>query len=160
MQSISAQDFNTFRDRINIGGGFGLSFGSYTYIQVSPVISYAVSSNFYLGLGLDYTYYKDSRYSYSYVYEGSIWAPKIFARYFIGDFFAQAEIQKYYYKNVYNSLNPSEMISETHYYAGGGYRSWVGANSFMYVMVLFDLQRSDFAFGNNPQVQIGFSHGF
>ncbi len=158
--SIKAQDFNKFTDKLYWGGNFGLSFGTYTYIQVSPVVSYAVNDNFYVGTGLDYTYFRDSRNSFSYIYEGSIWAPKVFARYFFKDFFAHVEFQQIYYKNVYNSLNPTEMISESHYYAGGGYRSWVGVNSFIFVMVLFDLERSDFYFGDNPIIQIGFSSGF
>lgn len=158
--NIYSQDFNKFTDKLYWGGNFGLSFGTYTYIQLAPIVSYAVTDDFYVGAGIDYTYFKDSRNPYYGTYEGSIWAPKVFARYFLGDFFAHVEFQQIYYKNVYNSLNPSEYISESHYYAGGGYRSWVGDNSFMFVMLLFDIERSDFNFGDNPIIQIGFSSGF
>jgi hypothetical protein len=158
--NLMSQDFNKFTDKLYWGGNFGLSFGTYTYIQIAPVVSYAVNDNFYVGTGMDYTYFKDSRNSFLNTYEGSIWAPKVFARYFVGDFFGHVEFQQIYYKNVYNIVNPNEMVSESHYYAGGGYRSWVGNNSFMFVMLLFDLERSDFYFGDNPLIQIGFSSGF
>lgn len=157
--NMYSQDYNKFTDKLYWGGNFGLSFGTYTYIQIAPIVSYAVTDDFYVGLGLDYTYFKDSRYT-NYVYEGSMWSPRVFARYFLGDFFGHVEFRQTYYKNVYNSLNPNEFLSESHYYAGGGYRSWVGDNSFMFVMLLFDLQRSDFNFGDNPLIQIGFSSGF
>jgi len=158
--NLKSQDFNKFKDNLYWGGNFGLSFGSYTYIQIAPVLSYAVTEDFHVGLGVDYTYFKDSRNIYTTSYEGSIWSPKVFARYFLGDFFGHVEFQQTYYKNVYNSLNPNEYISQSNYYAGGGYRSWVGLNSFVFVMLLFDLQSSDFYLGDNPFIQIGFASGF
>ena len=155
------QDFNTFKDKLYWGGSFGMSFGAYTYIQVAPVLSYAVSDDFIVGLGLDYAYFKDTQY-YPFVYEGSIWTPRLFARYFLLDnLFVHAEFQQMFFKDVYNiSLNPNAWITDSRMYAGGGYRSWMGPNSYSFIMLLFDLERSDFYFGSNPIVQIGFAAGF
>jgi hypothetical protein len=158
--NVSSQDFNTIKDKLYWGGNFGLSFGTYTYIQIAPVVSYAVTDDFYVGLGIDYTYFKDNRNQF-YTYEGSTWAPRLFARYFVfEDLFLHAEFTQVYYKDVYNPLNPSNWATYHRFYGGGGYRSWIGPNSYTFVMLLFDLESNEFDFGINPLIQIGFASGF
>ncbi len=157
---IKAQDFNKFTDKLAFGGDMGMSFGTYMYINVSPIVYYSVSEDFVLGLGIDYTYFKDNSYP-GFTYESSIWSPRFIARYFLGEnIFLNAEIQQMYYKDVYGtSLNPNSWISKTKYYAGGGYRTWFGANSYSFIMLLFDLQSNDYYFGINPQIQMGVAVG-
>jgi hypothetical protein len=157
----NAQDFNTFKDKLYWGGNFGLSFGSYTNIQIAPVIHYAYTDELIVGLGLDYTYFKDTRDPF-FSFEGSIWGPRIFGRYFVlDDFFIHAEFQQIIFKDQYsNSLLKDTWISESKFYAGGGYRSWIGTNSYMFIMLLFDLQDSEIFFGTNPFIQVGFAAGF
>lgn len=158
--NLKAQDFNRFKDKLYWGGSFGISLGTYTYIQTAPLVSYAVTENFHVGLGVDYTYFKDSRSLFGPSYQGSIWAPKVLARYFIGNYFGQVQFQQTFYKNVYNSLNPNEFISESHYYAGAGYRSWIGLNSYAFIILLFDIERTDFYLGDNPFAELGVAFGF
>ncbi len=158
--SAKAQDFNTFTDKLYWGGNFGISFGTYTYIQVAPVVSYAVTDKFIVGLGLDYTYFKDNR-NPLYSYEGSTWSPRLFARYFVlDDLFLHGEYLQVFYKDVYNTFNPDMWATYRLIYAGGGYRSWIGPNSYTFIMLLFNVESSDFDFGINPLIQIGFAAGF
>lgn len=159
--SVSAQksDYKpSFTDKLQWGGNLGMSFGSYTYIQVAPVLFYEIYDDLILGAGLDFTYYKDNFYHV----EGSIWSPRIFARYFILDnIFVHAEYIQSYYKDNYSPFPDKQwMWSEPGYYAGGGYRQWMGTNSYMFVMLLFDLQSDQMDFGNNPRMEIGFAAGF
>ncbi|RLD46550.1 MAG: hypothetical protein DRI86_02890 [Bacteroidetes bacterium] len=157
---INAQNFNKFTDKLAFGGDIGMSFGTYMYINVSPIVYYSVSENFVLGLGIDYTYFKDNSYP-GFTYESSIWSPRLMARYFLGEnIFLHAEIQQMFYQDVYGTtLNPNSWISSTRYYAGGGYRTWIGSSSYSFIMLLFDLQSDEFYFGINPQIQMGFAVG-
>lgn len=45
--------------RLTFGGGFGLQFGDYTLVNVSPQVGYNFSDKFNAGVGLSYSYYKD-----------------------------------------------------------------------------------------------------
>jgi len=158
--SAKAQDFNSFTSKLSFGGDMGMSFGAYTYINVSPIMYYSATDDFVIGLGIDYMYFKDSQ-NPMYTYESSVWSPRLLARYFLGEnIFLHAEIMQMYYKDVYGqTLQPDAWISDTRYYAGGGYRTWFGPSSYSFVMLLFDLERSEFNFGINPQIQIGFVTG-
>ncbi len=152
--------YASFTDRLSWGGNLGASFGSYTYIQLAPVLYYSVTDDFVIGAGLDFTYYKDNR-NPSFSTEGSVWSPRLFARYFImEDIFVHAEYQQYYYIDHYSPIHNDWVWSEPSYYAGGGYRQWIGQNSYMFFMLLFDLQSSEMNFGTNPRIQMGFAAGF
>src|SRR6187401_1866071 len=53
-----------FKDRVFIGGGLALSFGSYTYVGVSPIIGYRVTPRLTSGIGGSYYYWRDNYYNY------------------------------------------------------------------------------------------------
>ena len=160
MLSAQRDDGGSFTDDLYWGGDFGMSFGSYTYIRIAPVLYYEAFDDMFIGAGLDYTYYKDVR-NPIYTVEGSIWSPRIFSRYFVfEDIFVHAEYQRIYYKDKYSRINPNGWVYEDGIYAGGGYRQWMGNNSYMFIMLLFDLRNSDINFGINPRIQFGFAAGF
>ncbi len=51
------------RSRVFVGGNFGLSFGSYTFINLSPQVGYRFTDLFAAGIGINGQYIKDKRYS-------------------------------------------------------------------------------------------------
>lgn len=51
-------------DRMYFGGGFSASFGTLTYVYVSPVVGYMITRSLSGGLGITYQYYKDERFDY------------------------------------------------------------------------------------------------
>jgi len=55
----SSGDTPAFRERLFFGGSFGLSFGSITDIQISPVIGFWVMPRIAVAAGPTYRYYKD-----------------------------------------------------------------------------------------------------
>jgi len=64
-------------DRIYIGGNFGLQFGNYTIVDLSPQIGYRITDRLTSGIGITYMYlkYTDPVYNFSYktnIYGGSI----------------------------------------------------------------------------------------
>ena len=81
---ISAQrgEGGSFMDDLYWGGDFGISFGSYTYIRLAPVLYYEAFEDLYVGTGVEYTYYKDTR-NPMFIVEGSVWSPRVLTRYFV-----------------------------------------------------------------------------
>lgn len=51
----------SLKDKIFVGGGFGLLFGNVTNINISPLVGYKVTPEFHVGVGASYTYLKDNR---------------------------------------------------------------------------------------------------
>lgn len=72
------------------GGNLGLMFGTYTVIDVSPLVGYKVTEKFHVGTGLTYTYYKyseDGTYNGGSTTKGfefstSIYGGRLFTRYY------------------------------------------------------------------------------
>ena len=118
-----------FKERISIGGSLGLSFGSNSFlVEVSPMIGYAITKKFIVGIGLSYKFYKyKDYYALTYtdstgaiyisdlydlktnMYGGSVWA-----RYFltgigvpvIENLFLHAEVEPLLFINNF-TYNPS-----------------------------------------------------
>ncbi len=157
--TFAQSKFDSFFEKTSIGGNFSLGFGSYTYVQVAPILYYNINEKLTLGLGVDYTYFKDNYYKPS--ISGSTIGVRGFGQYVIYEnFFAHVEIQRLFIQDVYNlTPMPNDWLGDNQFFAGGGYRSWMSASSYTYILLLFDLERNDFIFGINPRIEVGFSMG-
>lgn len=72
-QNSSFESKNNFWQKVQFGGGLGLSFGNrYTDISVSPSAIYNVNEYFSVGLGAQYTYVKQKDFYNSNLYGGSL----------------------------------------------------------------------------------------
>jgi len=79
-------------DKIIVGGGIGLSFGTITNISVMPKVGYRITENFSAGIGLGYNYFRWKDYfelqdvngntSY-YDYKTSMYSASVWARYIV-----------------------------------------------------------------------------
>ncbi|KQS32861.1 hypothetical protein [Dyadobacter sp. Leaf189] len=58
-----------FKDRLRAGGGFGLSLGTFTNINLSPMVGYELTEKLVAGVGVTYMFFKQ-RYFDSYSYYG------------------------------------------------------------------------------------------
>ncbi|MCP4356260.1 MAG: hypothetical protein GY793_11690, partial [Proteobacteria bacterium] len=110
----------TLNDKIFFGGGIGLQFGSYTGIEISPVIGYKPIDNLYTGLKLTYQYYGGSNTDWS----QNVWGGSVFAEYVLLDrFVGHAEYEQLYVKESYDSGVASyEFWVETPLIGGGIYQ--------------------------------------
>jgi hypothetical protein len=64
-KSLPKAKTNAFWERVNFGGGFGLSIGNnFTNITIAPSGIYNFNDYFALGMGLQYSYLKEKN-SYS-----------------------------------------------------------------------------------------------
>lgn len=153
------KDFDIM-DKLVIGGSFGAAFGDITFIDISPTVGYLVSDNVLLGIGGKYIYFKDNTPGYK--FQTNIYAGSLFGQYFfLENFVAHAE---YELMNRGFSRDPSrfelERINVHSVFLGGGYRGSLGGNSFVNLLVLFNLNDSEFSPYTNPQIRAGFGIGF
>ena len=157
--SVKSQVYQGNERKWYFGGSLGLSVGSVVSISIMPEVAYAITEDLFVGGGVRYSYYKDNRFTP--VYQSTIWGGKLFVRYYIfEDIFLHLEAERLYFQDP-NYTNPTgeEWIYRDYYYGGGGYRQWVGANSYMTIELLFDLTNNDYSFGSNPMLRMGFGIG-
>lgn len=142
-----------------VGGTLGLSVGSVISISIMPEVAYAITEDLFVGAGARYSYYKDNRYSPA--YQSTIWGGKLFVRYYLfEDIFLHVEAERLYFEDPnYNIVTGDQWIYRDYFYGGGGYRQWIGSNSYMTIELLFDLTNNDYSFGSNPMLRMGFGVG-
>ncbi|NJO90278.1 MAG: hypothetical protein HC831_16030, partial [Chloroflexia bacterium] len=147
----------SFRDKIFFGGGLGLQFGSVTAIDVSPIVGYKITERFHAGLGFSYSYFKYNDYTPS--IDFSAYSGSIFTRFFLTEsLFAQAEVEALN-TEVFTSFNPVDSYRKwiDSYLVGGGYFQRIGQRSGVYIMILWNLNETEFTPYSNPIMRIGFS---
>lgn len=149
----------SLKEKIYLGGSFGLSFGTYTYVEIAPEGFYQLTDRLHVGTGVGYTYFADHVNKVNSYNIGG----KVAARFIIVDFlYAQVEYEGIRYKDNYFRSQTNTFFDETRLLVGGGYRQWIGENSFSYVNLFInpDAYGSTYFSGINPVLKIGFSFGF
>ncbi len=145
--------------KLSIGGDLGCSFGTVTVVDVSPIVSYRFTRHLSAGIGGVYKYYNDKRYNPP--DQRTVWGGSIFTRAnIILNIFAQAEYEYLAYKTNYFSLSGSDQwISEWGLLVGGGYRQRLGLNSYIFALILYNLNETKYTPYENPVVRIGVEFG-
>ncbi len=141
-----------FKEKLFFGGSLGLQFGTYTLIDVSPVIGYKVTPKFHPGIRLTYQYlsYRTTA-AQTYRYGGSA-----FVRFFIIEgIYAQAEAEAL---NIewYNQSRGEYRLWTENYFVGGGYFQKMGKRAGMYITVLWNLNETIYSPYSNPVIRMGF----
>jgi hypothetical protein len=159
----------SFKDRLVFGGDLGLSVGTYTYINVSPVIGYRLTDRFTAGVGIVYIYehYRDFNLESS-TYGGKILASftvlrgsDIGGKFGFGDIVLHAENEVV---NVQPLLLDQSIPS--YFYGsrrwidnllvGGGLRQSLGGRFSVSIYILWDLTQNPYSQYSNPIFRIGF----
>ena len=153
------------------GGNFGLSFGRYTVINVSPQLGYRFSRFVSAGLGLNLQYLsikeKDWQGAdYSKTSQG-ITGLNLFGRFYpVQNIFLQVQPEGNYIFGRIKYYQPMEQTFKLDaeivpcFLVGGGYSMPAGRGYFL-TTVLYDvLQRPNSPYGNQPIVNVGYNIGF
>lgn len=150
-----------FKQRIFWGGDVGLSFGSYTYVALNPVIGYRITNRISAGTGINYTFARDDYYRY----EGSMYGGNVFASFTlvknIGDAFPMYEgsgILLYGEYSVINISNYYDFPGTTIKWigtplAGIAFQTPVGSKSYMLLMFLYNLNETRLTPYPNPVIK-------
>ncbi|MDP4268007.1 MAG: hypothetical protein Q8880_11300 [Bacteroidota bacterium] len=157
-----AEEDESLNSKIFTGGDFGLSLGSVTMINISPLVGYRLDKKTSVGLGAIYLYYSENDPVYN--YHANIYGFRIFGRYLIfNNIFAHAEIEEVNFPDLNTVSIKENRIWIDNIYMGGGYRQRIGANSFLNLLVLWNLNDNryksysyDFS---NPIIRVTFDIG-
>lgn len=158
------------KQKLFTGGNLGLSFGSITYINLSPLIGYRFSDLFAAGVQINAQYesvryenfdnslYKKERY-------GVIGAGVFGRVYPLRQFFLQLqpEMNFIFGKVKYYDGTPEQKYRDQvpSLLGGGGYSQSLGGNSAFVIMVLYDILQDDRSpYGNKPIFRAGVNIGF
>lgn len=144
------------RDKIFVGGNFGLQLGTSTYIEVSPLVGYNITPKLSAGIGVTYQYfhYNDGYYNL----ETNVYGGRLFGRYLINNYlFVHAE---YEYLNLEAfDFYPRRRVDVESILGGGGYMQRFGRNSALVAMILYNFTESVYTPYNNPVIRMGVIFG-
>lgn len=161
-----------FNQRLVFGGGFGMQFGNVTLLDLSPSIGYRVTDQLTLGTGISYKYNHIKDYTLDlnsgkwYDYNSNVFGGSIWSRYYLlQNIFAHAEIEQLrinYKYTSFSSTTPTNIksgVDMTSVLVGGGYRQPLGGHVFFNILILFNLNETEFSPYNNPIIRAGVSVG-
>lgn len=141
------------------GGNLGLQFGTYTAIDVSPILGYRFTENIAAGIGATYQYYRNGRYTPANTTD--IYGGRVFVRYyFLEKLFLHGEAELINFKKI--ELVPgigtlqNERIWENNLFLGVGYRQLMGEFTSMHISILYNFNQGPYSPFSNPQIRIGF----
>ena len=159
------------KSRLFVGGGLGLSFGSFTNINVSPMIGYRFSSLFAAGVNVNFQYGSE-RYRYD---DGDTYLRNqytllgggIFGRVYPLDIiFIQANPEYNHISLKATDYRPDPKQTTKDKYGvpslllGVGYNQAIGANSAFTIMVSYDVLQDDRSlYYNRPIFSAGVNLG-
>ena len=149
------------KDRIFFGGSFGLGFGTYTYINISPLIGYKLSPRFSVAGGIIYQYTNDKYYDYSYNTYGAraMGIAKIY-----GPIFAQLEYEYLNYQ-AYNIYGEEYRNNYNSVFGGGGIAQPISNNVYFTAVVLYNFTYNENSYYSQPYgspwvFRVGITAGF
>jgi len=152
----------SFKERVYVGGGVGLSFGTIDYVSLNPLVGFKLAPRVSLDVQPFYRWTRDSRYSPS--VDTTDYGAGVFVRVnIIQGLFGEAGYEYTNYEFV-NSLGGTARDTHNAYLAGAGYAFPAGRNVSFYTTALYDFSYD----GNDPfrpydspvRFQVGVSVGF
>lgn len=161
-------------DKLIIGGGMNLSFGSgYANIGVSPIVGYRFKKKFSAGVGVGYQYYKFPEYidqfnNVHFAYMNMVY-PNLWARYFVYRNFFVNGTYEYDFITRKSPLDNKGAINQTTshvtnqcFLAGIGLRQPLGGRISFYGELYYDVLQGEYSPypRNSPGLRFGVAAGF
>lgn len=155
-------------ERIFLGGNFGLQFGTYAYIEASPVAGYWLAPRISVAAGPTFKYYKDPYGS------SDVWGWKGYARFaIINDlsniipsalgisFYLHGEYESLSFRTSYLGIQsdaPRQQVNTV--FAGAGMSQPLGSRGNINLTLLWVVDDGGFMIYNNPEYRIEFVFRF
>lgn len=156
------------RERIFFGGSFGLQFGSYTNIEINPIVGLWVLPNVAIAAGPGYQYFSDNYYNLS----TSLFSFKTYGQvvlirdlnnfiplgihtglvFHIEDELLNLDTE--YWKNVTSDPDRFWLNSLL---IGGGLSQPIGRKGSFNILILWVLNDAGYQIYDNPEIRIGFT---
>lgn len=134
-------------EKLFFGGGFGAGFGNYTFISVSPIIGYRVSSRLAAGVRFMYQYTTFEYINQNFDkerYNGNDFGVSPFARFMVyGPAFLQAEYEYMSYDALYYDGTKRRANFDS-FLAGAGIAQPIGQRASFFLTVLYNFSYQNF----------------
>lgn len=152
-----------FRERILFGGSFGLQFGTYTYIEASPVIGLWLLPRLNVAVGPVYKYLKDP-FGSTGVYGGKAFTRLILIKDInniipIGfglSIYLHGEYEHLSFRaDFFNTNTDRARITNSAVLGGFGFAQHLGPRSSLNISILWVMSESMLDIYDNPEVKIG-----
>ena len=153
------------KSKLFFGGNLGLAFGTYTIVNVSPLVGYQFTPVLAAGVGINYSYYgyNDGIWNYKQSYAGM----SIFGRvYPIRQFFIQVQPEENYMwlsQSLIGQDQPPIKINQfvPSLLLGGGAAIPTGANGAFTISVMYDVLQNIYSpFYHQAVYGFGYNMGF
>ena len=159
------QDKPPLRERLFFGGNIGLMFGSYTNIDISPIIGLWVLPRIAVGAGPNFRYFKDP-YGSTTIYGGKVFTEITFLQdlnnllplgIHLG-LFLHGEYEGLSLESAFFKSPPyeSDRFMLNTFLAGGGIRQMLGPRSSMNITFLWAFDDSGYGIYGNPEIRVSF----
>lgn len=153
------------KDRLFYGGNLNLQFGTYTDIQVSPVIGLWVLPRVGIAIGPDFQYYKLGSTS-TFIYGGKTYLEYLFLQdlnnviplgmhvgLFLHAEYDLLSLESSFFKNP--PYDTDRFLAGT-ILAGGGIRQQLGERSSLNMAFLWTLDSDAYGIYGNPEIRVSF----
>jgi hypothetical protein len=153
------------RERMFFGGSLGLQFGTYTNINVTPIVGLWVRPRIAIAAGPNFTYYKDPYYETT-MYGGNAYVQFVPIKdinnslpigIHMGIFLHLEDEMLSLESAVWDPQNPSDRFTVNTLLGGFGISQQLGTRSSLNLMFLWTLTDSGYALYSNPIMRISFS---
>jgi hypothetical protein len=153
------------RERMFFGGSLGLQFGTYTDIQITPIVGLWVRPRLAIAAGPNYRFYKDPYYS------TSIYGLNSYIQFVplkdlnnlvpvgihMGIFLHLEDELMSLESAVWDQSNPNTRFTINTVLAGFGISQQMGQRSSINIMFLWALNNSVYGLYSNPEIRLSFS---
>lgn len=140
-------DWKNVKDKVFYGGNIGLQFGTFTFIDISPMLGYRVTDKFSVGVGYTFNYLNNRYSRTSLIIRGG----RVFARYFVfPQLFLHAEYEGL--QGLYANDRTQWLYTPL---VGLGYRQAIGARVYFDLQALWNLNPTIYSPYSNPVIRGG-----
>ncbi len=144
------QGTGSISDKMFFGGGIGLGFGTYTAVEISPLVGYKPVENLYLGVKGTYQYYANNNTSFNTsIYGGSLFGTYILLDKLVG--YAEYEVLSVE-KSLYTYNTGRVWVGSP--IVGGGYSARMGGKARLMILALWSLNDNIYAPYSNPMIRV------
>ena len=155
---------NDSTSKWQIGGNFGLNFGTNTNIVIGPSIGYQFTDYLIGGVNLGYTYssFQPNNSTGIASWKSNLFNAGVFLQPMINNIFFIANYNFFTGTRKYDESTIKDVdINENTLWLGGGYRARIGGNVFTTFGVQYNvLHNDDSIFGGAWQPVVGINAGF
>ncbi len=153
LETYDSSPKTDWKDKFYVGGNVGAQFGTFTFINLAPLVGFKITDRFSIGTQIQYQYFRDNSVA---SFESHVFGYSGFARFFFTqNLFAHTEYQ------VLNGRfdNSGQRSNIPNLFIGGGYMYPISDNVSFGIVALYEVLRRTYSPYRNPTINVGVNVG-